>query len=38
LKETIKISSSPDLMEEIKRGLTALRRGSKIYTLEELLD
>jgi antitoxin YefM len=37
-KETIKISSSPDLMEEIKRGLTALRRGSKIYTLEELLD
>lgn len=37
-KETIEILSSHDLMEEIKRGLAALRRGSKIYTLEELVD
>jgi prevent-host-death family protein len=37
-KETIEILSSPDLMEEIKRGLSALRRGSKVYTLEELID
>ena len=37
-KETIEILSSDDLMEEISRGLAALRRGSKIYTLEELLD
>jgi len=37
-KETIEILSSGDLMEEIRRGLAALRKGSKIYTLEELFD
>jgi len=37
-KETIEILASGDLMEEIRRGLTALRKGSKIYTLEELFD
>ena len=37
-KETIEISSSQDLMEEIRRGLIALKKGSKLYTLEELLD
>ena len=37
-KETIEILSSGDLMEEIRRGLTALRKGSKIYTLKELFD
>jgi antitoxin YefM len=37
-KETIEILASPDLMEEIRRGLAALKKGSKIYTLEELLD
>jgi antitoxin YefM len=37
-KETIEILSSDDLTEEIRRGLASLRRGSKIYTLEELLD
>jgi antitoxin YefM len=37
-KETIEILSSRDLMDEIRRGLAALRKGSKIYTLEELLD
>ena len=37
-KETIEILSSGDLMDEIRRGLAALRKGSKIYTLEKLLD
>ena len=37
-KETIEILASGDLMDEIRRGLAALRKGSKIYTLEELLD
>ena len=37
-KETIEILSSRDLMDEIRKGLAALRKGSKIYTLEELLD
>ena len=37
-KETIEILSSNDLMDEIRRGLAALGKGSKIYTLEELLD
>jgi PHD/YefM family antitoxin component YafN of YafNO toxin-antitoxin module len=37
-KETIEILASGDLMEEIRRGLAALRKGSKIYTLEELFD
>ncbi|PKN29214.1 MAG: type II toxin-antitoxin system Phd/YefM family antitoxin [Deltaproteobacteria bacterium HGW-Deltaproteobacteria-21] len=37
-KETIEILSSSDLMEEIRGGLAALKSGSKIYTLEELLD
>jgi len=37
-KETIEILSSGELMDEIRRGLAALRKGSKIYTLEKLLD
>lgn len=37
-KETIEILSSNDLTDEIRRGLAALGKGSKIYTLEELLD
>lgn len=37
-KETIEILTSPDLIEEIRNGLAALKRKSKIYTLEELLD
>ena len=36
-KETIAIKSDPDLMKEIKRGLSALKKKSKLYTLEELL-
>jgi len=37
-KETIEIVSSPDLMEEIKQGLVALKKKRKLYTLEELFD
>jgi prevent-host-death family protein len=37
-KETIEIASSPDLMEEIKQGLAALKKKRKLYTLEELFD
>ncbi len=36
-KETIKIKSDPDLMKEIKQGLLALKKKSKIYTLDELM-
>lgn len=36
-KETQAIRSDRELMAEIRRGLRALRRGGKIYTLEELL-
>lgn len=35
-KETIDIESSSDLMDEIKKGLSALKKKSKLYTLEEL--
>ncbi len=37
-KETIEIASSPDLMEEIRQGLVALKKKRKLYTLEELFD
>jgi len=36
-RETQAIRSDPELLAEIRRGLRALRRGGKIYTLEELL-
>jgi prevent-host-death family protein len=36
LKETIKIKSNPDLMREIKKGLLALKKKTRLYTLEEL--
>src|SRR5688500_16794678 len=36
-KETQAIRSDPELMAEIRRGLRALKRGAKLYTLEELL-
>ena len=35
-KETVAIRSDPELMKEIRRGLRALERGGKLYTLEEL--
>ena len=37
LRETQAIRSDRELMAEIQRGLRALKRGGKIYTLEELL-
>jgi prevent-host-death family protein len=36
-KETRAIQSDRELMAEIRRGLRALRKSGRIYTLEELL-
>jgi len=36
-KETIEIQSDPELMEEIKKGLSALKKKSRLYTLDELV-
>ena len=36
-REPQAIRSDRELMAEIQRGLRALKRGGKIYTLEELL-
>jgi antitoxin YefM len=36
-KETQAIRSDPEFMTEIRRGLLALRKGAKIYTLAELI-
>jgi prevent-host-death family protein len=36
-KETSDILRDADLMKEIESGLEALKRNSKLYTLEELL-
>ena len=38
LKETVEIKSNHDLMNEIKNGLAALSKKTKLYTLEELFD
>jgi prevent-host-death family protein len=36
-KETVAIRSDPAFMDEIKKGLAALKKGkAKLYTLEEL--
>ena len=37
-KETIAIKSDGDLMAEIKKGISTLKRKSKVYTLEELFE
>jgi prevent-host-death family protein len=37
-KETFQIKSDSDLMQEIRRGLAALKKKGKLYTLEELFD
>ena len=37
-RETIAIKSDEDLMAEIKRGLSTLKKKSKVYTLEELFE
>ena len=36
-RETADIKSDVDLMNEIRKGLLALKTKSKLYTLEELL-
>ena len=37
-KETIRIKSDGDLMKEIAKGLAALKKKGKLYTLNELFD
>jgi len=37
-KETIAIKSDADLIAEIKKGISALKKKSKVYTLEELFE
>jgi prevent-host-death family protein len=38
LRETAAIRSDRELMAEIRQGLRGLKRGAKIYTLEEFLS
>jgi len=38
LQETAAIRADRDLMVEIKKGLAALKKNSKLYTLEELFE
>ena len=37
-RETVKIKADGDLMSEIKKGIAALKKNSKVYTLEELFE
>ena len=38
-RETLAIRSEPDLIKEIKKGLSALKKGkNSLYTLEELFE
>jgi antitoxin YefM len=37
-KETITIKSDSDFMKEIRKGISALEKTSKLYTLEELFE
>ena len=37
-RETIAIKADDDMMREIKKGITALKKKSKVYTLEELFE
>ena len=37
-KETIAIKSDRDFVKEIKQGIKALKKDSKLYTLEELFE
>lgn len=37
-KETIEIKSDKDLMDEIKKGLSELKKKARLYSLEELLE
>jgi antitoxin YefM len=33
-KETLDIKANADLMKEIKKGLAALKKGARLYTME----
>jgi prevent-host-death family protein len=37
-RETITIKSDKEIMAEIKKGISALKKKSKVYTLEELFE
>jgi len=37
-RETIAIKSDADLMAEIQKGIAALKKEQKLYTLEELFE
>ena len=37
-RETIAIKADGDLMTEIKKGISALKKKTKVYTLEELFE
>jgi prevent-host-death family protein len=37
-RETIEIKADGDLMTEIKKGISALKKRPKVYTLEELFE
>ena len=37
-RETIAIKADGDLISEIKKGVTALKKKPKVYTLEELFE
>ncbi len=37
-RETLSIQSDPDLMIEIKKGLSVLKQKTKVYTLEDLFE
>ena len=38
LKETLAVKADQDLMEEIRTGLKSLKKQSRLYTLEELMQ
>jgi len=37
-RETITIKADGDLMTEIKKGISALKKKPRVYTLEELFE
>ena len=37
-RETIAIKADADLMTEIKKGISALKKKPKVYTLDELFE
>lgn len=37
-KETMTIKSDSDFMKEIRKGIRALKKENKLYTLEELFE